>query len=265
MKTLSIFSGKPIAIGLTGLLLVAGVATAAEIKVMISAGFSEAYGDLIPEFEHSTGHRIETIRGPSMGDRPQAIPSRIARGEPVDVVIINTDALDRLVADGKVVAASRAELARAPIGAVVRAGAPKPDIGSVDAFKHTLLKAKSIAYSDSASGVYLSTVLFPRLGLADEIKAKSKMIAGSVAPTVARGDYELGFQTMSELLPVKGVDQLGPIPAELQKIVSFSAAIAAGANEPAAGLALIEHLSAAQAAAAIIKSGMVPVTAADKK
>jgi molybdate transport system substrate-binding protein len=252
MKTLSLFSGKLIAIGLTGLLLAAGVARAAEIKVMISAGFSEAYGDLIPEFERTTGHRIETIRGPSMGDRPQAIPSRLARGEPVDVVIINTDAFDRLIAGGKVVAASRAELARAPIGAVVRAGAPKPDIGSVEAFRRTLLEAKSIAYSDSASGVYLSTVLFPRLDVAEQIKAKSKMIPGSVAPTVARGEYELGFQTMSELLPVKGVDQLGPIPLELQKIVSFSAAIAAGAKEPAAGLALIKHLSSPEAAAAII-------------
>jgi molybdate transport system substrate-binding protein len=264
MKTLPLFS-RTIAIGLTGLLLAAGVATAAEIKVMSSAGFSEAYRNLIPEFERTTGHKIDTARGPSMGNRPEAVPNRIARGEPVDVVIVNTEALDRLIVDGKVVATSRAELARAPIGAVVRAGAPKPDISTVEAFKRALLEAKSIAYSDSASGVYLSTVLFPRLGVAEQIKEKSKMIPGSVAQAVARGESQLGFQTMSELLPVKSVDQLGPIPAETQKIQSFSAGIAAGAKEPAAGLALIKYLSSPEAAPAIIKSGMVPVTAADRK
>jgi molybdate transport system substrate-binding protein len=265
MKTLPLFS-RTIAIGLSGLLLAAGVANAAEIKVMSSAGFSEAYRSLIPEFERTTGHKIDTAWGPSMGETPQAVPNRIARGEPVDVVIVATEALDPLIADGKAVAAGRAELARAPIGAVVRAGAPKPDISTVEAFKRTLLEARSIAYSDSASGVYLSTVLFPRLGVAEQIKAKSTMIpAEPVARTVARGEYELGFQTMSELLPVEGVDQLGPIPAETQKIVSFSAAIAAGAKEPAAGLALIKYLSSPAAAPAIIKSGMAPVTAAEKQ
>jgi molybdate transport system substrate-binding protein len=231
---------------------------------MLSAGFSEAFRDLIPEFERKTGHKIETIRGPSMGDRPQAVPNRIARNEPVDVVIINTEPLDRLIAEGKLVAASRTELARALIGAVVRAGAPKPDISTVEAFKRTLLAAESIAYSDSGSGVYLSTVLFPRLGVAEQIKAKSKMIPGSVAQVVARGEYELGFQTMSELLPVKGVDQLGPIPSETQVSQSFSAAIATGAKEPATGLALIKYLSSPQASPAIIKSGMVPMTPAAK-
>lgn len=257
-------SCRTIAIGLAGLLLAADFATAAEIKVMISAGFSEAYYHLIQEFEQKTGHKIETIRGPSMGNRPQAVPNRIARNEPVDVVIINTEALDRLIADGRLVATTRTELARALIGGVVRAGSPKPDISTVEAFKRTLLTAKSIAYSDSGSGVYLSTVLFPRLGIAEQIRAKSKMIPGSVAQVVARGEYELGFQTMSELLPVEGVDQLGPIPFEIQAIQSFSAAVAAGAKEPAAGLALIKHLSSPQAASVIIKSGMVPVTAPDK-
>jgi molybdate transport system substrate-binding protein len=232
---------------------------------MISAGFSEAYYHLIPEFERATGHKIETIRGPSMGERPQAIPNRVARNEPVDVVIINTEPLDRLIADGKLVAATRTELARALIGGVVRTGAPKPDISSVEALKRTLLAAKSIAYSDSGSGVYLSTVAFPRLGIGEQIKAKSKMIPGSVAQVVARGEYEIGFQTMSELLPVKGVDQLGAIPPEIQASQSFSAAVATGAKEPAAGLALIKYLSSPHAAAVITKSGMVPMKAAEKK
>ncbi len=264
MNPLRHFSST-VAIGLTGLLLATSVAGAAEIKVMISAGFSEAYYHLLPEFEQQTGHKVETIRGPSMGDRPQAVPNRIARNEPVDVVIINSEPLDRLIADGKLVAASRTELARALIGGVVRSGALKPDISTVEAFKRTLLAVGSIAYSDSGSGAYLSTVLFPRLGIAEQIKAKSKMIPGSVAQVVARGESDLGFQTMSELLPVKGVDQLGPIPSEIQASQSFSAAISAAANEPAAGLALIKFLASPQAAPAITKSGMVPVTPAEKK
>jgi molybdate transport system substrate-binding protein len=261
---LPLFS-RTVAIALIGLALIPGVARAAEIKVMISAGFSEAYGDLIPEFERTTGHKIVTIRGPSMGIRPEAIPNRIVRGEPADVVIINTGAIDRLIADGKAVAPGRAELAHALIGAVVRAGAPKPDISTIEAFKRTLLNAKSIAYSDSGSGVYLSTVLFPRLGIAEQIKDKSTMIPGTVARTVASGEHELGFQTMSELLPVKGVDQLGPIPAETQMAQSFSAAVVAGAGEPEAGLALIKYLSSPAAASAITKSGMVPITASEKR
>jgi molybdate transport system substrate-binding protein len=193
MNTLPL--SKTIAIGLTGLLLAASVATAAEIKVMSSAGFLEAHRSLMPEFERTTGHKIDTIRGPSMGDRPEAVPNRIARGEPVDVMIINTEVLDRLVADGKVVAASRVELARAPIGAVGRAGAPKPDISIVEALKRTLLETKSIAYSDSGSGVYMSTVLFPRLGIAEQIKEKSK-----TAPILPRhGHCKTAFIASIEL------------------------------------------------------------------
>ena len=248
-----------IAIASTGLLLLTSAA-AAEIKVMISAGFSTAYRELVPEFERTTGHNIITIRGPSMGDRQEAVPNRVARGEPVDVVIINTEPLERLVAEGKLVASSRTDLAGAVIGAVVRAGARKPDISTVAALKRTLLEAKSIAYSDSGSGVYLSTMLFPRLGVAEQIKEKSKMIPGSVAETVARGEYELGFQTMSELLAVEDVNQLGPIPRETQGIQSFSAAVATNAKEPAAGLALIKYLSSPEAAPAIIGSGMIPAT-----
>lgn len=248
---------KPISIALTGLFLLTS-ASAAEIKVMMSAGFSAAYRDLIPDFERTTGHTIVTIRGPSMGERQEAVPNRIARGEPVDVVIINTEPLNRLIADGKLVANSGTELAGALIGAVIRAGAPKPDISTVEALKRTLLEAKSIAYSGSGSGMYLSAVLFPRLGVAERVKEKSKVVLGPVAEAVARGEYELGFQTMSELLPVKGVDQLGPIPRETQKIQSFSAAISNSAKEPAAGLALIKYLASREAAPAIVKSGMVP-------
>jgi molybdate transport system substrate-binding protein len=244
-------------------LLGAGAAGGAEINVMSSGGFSKAYGDLAAEFERTTGNTLVSIWGPSMGDTPQAIPNRLARGEPVDVVIIVGDALDGLIKQGRVVAGSRVDLARSGIGMAVRAGAPKPDIGSVDAFKRALIAAKSIAYSDSASGVYLSTVLFPRLGIADQIKSKSRMIpADPVGGVVARGDAEIGFQQISELLPVAGIDLVGPLPPEIQKFTMFSAGIAAGAKEPDAAKALIKFLASPAAAPVIAKRGMEPVASA---
>lgn len=241
------------------LLCAAASAGAAEIKVMSSAGFKAAYLELAAEFERATGHKIVNAWGPSMGGTPQAVPNRIARGEPVDVVIVVGEALDKLIKDGKVVASSRSDLARSLIGAAVRAGAPKPDIGSVEAFKQALARAQSIAYSDSASGVYIETVLYKKLDVSDEIRAKSKMIpAEPVGEVVARGEAALGFQQMSELLPIRGIDVLGPIPLEIQKVTVFSAGLAAGAQEPEAGTALIKFLSAPSAAPFIRNSGMEP-------
>jgi molybdate transport system substrate-binding protein len=245
-----------------GLLLFAGFACAVEIHVMNSGGFSAAYKALTPEFESATRNTLVTAWGPSMGATPEAIPNRLARGEPADVVIMVGDALDGLIKQGKAVAGSRIDLASSHIGMVVRAGAPKPDISSVDAFKRALINAKSIAYSDSASGVYLSTVLFKRLGIADQIAAKSKMIpAEPVGAVVARGDAEIGFQQISELLPVPGVELVGPLPPEIQKVTVFAAGIPTGAKEPQAGAALIKFLASPAAAPAIRKSGLEPMSA----
>jgi molybdate transport system substrate-binding protein len=242
--------------------LAAGSASAAEVKVMISGGFSAAYRELLPEFERSTHNSVTTAAGPSMGDTPQAIPNRLARGEPADVLIMVSGALDDLIKLGKVVSDSRIDLARSKIGMVVRAGEPKPDISSVEAFRRALLEAKSIVYSDSASGVYLSTVLFERLGIAEQLRSKSRMIpAEPVAAVVARGEAQIGFQQISELLPVPGVQLVGPLPPEIQKITVFSAGIAAGAREPDAARALLRFLSSPAAAPAITKSGLEPVTA----
>jgi len=242
-------------------LLVAGTAGAAEVKVMISGGFSAAYRTLIPEFERTTHNTVITVAGPSMGDTPQAIPNRLQRGEPADVLIMVSSALDELIKLGKVVPDSRIDLARSKIGMVVRAGEPKPDISSVEAFKRALIEAKSIAYSDSASGVYLSTVLFQRLGIAEQVLGKSRMIpAEPVGAVVARGEAQVGFQQISELLPVPGVDLVGPLPPEIQKITVFSAGIAAGAREPDAARALLQFLSSPAAAPPIAKSGLEPVT-----
>jgi len=198
-----------------------------------------------------------------MGVAPDAIPVRMARGEPADVVIMVGSALGELIKQGKVVADSRVDLARSSIGMAVRAGAPKPDISSVDAFKRALLAAKSIAYSDSASGVYVSTELFRRLGIADEVMSKSREIKSErVGNVVARGEAEIGFQQVSELLPVPGIEFVGPLPPELQKITVFSAGIVTGAKEPEAAKALIAFLASPAAAGAITRSGMEPMTSA---
>ena len=260
MRIGSIFT-RAIVSAVASILLVAGTADAAEVKVMISGGFSAAYRSLVPEFERATKNTVATVSGPSMGATPEAIPNRLQRGEPADVLIMVGDALDELIKQGKVVADSRVELARSNIGMAVRAGAPKPDISTVDALKRTLLAAKSIAYSDSASGVYLSTVLFQRLGLADQIKGKSRMIpAEPVGAVVARGDAEIGFQQISELLPVQGIDLVGPLPPEVQKVTVFSAGIVTVAKEPDVGRALVKFLASPAAALAITRSGLEPVT-----
>ena len=242
-----------------GALLVAfaSPAGAAEIKVMISGGFSAAYEKLVPEFERATGHKVMTERGPSMGETPQAIPNRLGRGEYADVVIMVGYALGKLIEQGKVIADSRVDLAWSPIAMAVKAGAVKPDISTVDNFKKALLAAKSIAYSDSASGVYLSTTLFQRIGVYDQIKDKSRKIpAEPVAKVVARGEAEIGFQPVSELRPYPGIDLVGPIPAELQVVNVFAAGIATSAKEPAAGKALIAYLVSPAARPVIEASGM---------
>ena len=172
-------------------------------------------------------------------------------------------ALEDLTKKGKVVADSRVDLVKSPIGVAVKSGAPKPDISSPDALKRALLAAKTVAYSDSASGVHVSTEMFGKLGIADEMKDKAKKIpATPVAEIVARGDAEIGFQQISELLPVAGVDIVGPLPPELQKITTFSAGIATVSKEPDAGKALIAFLASPAARAAIVKSGMDPIPAA---
>lgn len=230
-------------------------ANAAEIKVMISGGFSGAYKTLVPEFERATGHKVVTISGPSMGETPQAIPNRLARGEDADVVIMVGYALGDLIKHGKVVADSRVDLAWSRIA--MRAGAPKPDISTVEAFKRALLAAKSIAYSDSASGVYLSTTLFQRIGVYDAIKDKARKIpAEPVGRVVARGEAEIGFQPISELRTVDGIDIVGPIPDELQIVNVFAAGLAVGAKQPDAGKALIAFLVSPAAKGAIVASGM---------
>jgi molybdate transport system substrate-binding protein len=250
------------AIGLATLLMVRA-ASAADVHVMISSGFFGVYSELGPAFEKASGHHLVTTRGPSMGDSPESIPTRLARGEAADVVILDGGAADELGKRGLVRADSKVELARSLIGMVVQAGAAKPDIGSAEAFRSTLLAAKSIVYSDSGSGTYLSTTLFPKLGIADQIAGKSRKVRGPpsgepVAAVVARGDAEIGFQQVSELIRTPGITFAGTIPTEFQPGFSFAAVLTGTAGQPEAAGALIRFLASPEAAAVISKAGLLP-------
>ena len=250
-------------LGVAGV-FIAGAASAADVHVMISAGFYRVYAELGPAFERASGHRLVTTRGPSMGDSPEAIPTRLARGETADVVILDGGAADELGTRGLVRTGSKIELARSLIGMVVRAGAAKPDIGSVETFRSTLLAAKSIAYSDSGSGTYLSTILFPKLGIADEIAGKSRKVRGPpsgepVAHLVARGEAEIGFQQVAELIHVPGISFVGPLPAEVQPVFTFAGALTGTVQQPEAAGALLRFLVSAEAAPVIAKAGLMPV------
>ena len=172
-------------------------------------------------------------------------------------------ALGELIKSGKVAAGSKVDLVRSPIGIAVKAGAPHPDIATSEAVKRALLAAKSVAYSDSASGVYVSTEMFDKLGIKDAMKDKGQMIpATPVGDIIAKGEAELGLQQISELKPVKGIDILGPLPDDLQKITVFSAGIATVAKEPDAGKALISYLASPAARDTIVNSGLDPIASA---
>ena len=241
-------------------------ASAADVRVMISSGFHGAYSELAPAFERATGNHLITTRGPSMGDSPEAIPTRLSHGESADVVILDGGAADELGKRGLVRADSKVELARSLIGMVVREGAEKPDISSVAALRNTLLSAKSIAYSDSGSGTYLSTTLFQKLGVADQIAARSRKVRGPpsgepVAAVVARGEAEIGFQQVSELIRVPGISFVGALPAEVQPMFSFAGALTKSVGEPEAAQALLRFLTSPEAAPVIVKAGLAPPAA----
>lgn len=230
---------------------------AAELHVMSSGGFTAAYKLLGPKFAAATGNTLDTVLGPSMGKSPEDIPNRLARGEPADVVIMVGYALDDLIKQGKVIPTSRVELADSRIGLVVRDGAPKPDIGSEAALKETLLHARSIAYSDSASGVYIERELFKRLGIEEQVKPKAKMIPKiPVASVVATGDYEVGFQQVSELLPVKGAAYVGKIPESVQSVTRYAAGIPVGAQHPQEAKALLDYLASPAAQPEVRSTGL---------
>jgi molybdate transport system substrate-binding protein len=229
-------------------------ASHAQVKVIISGGFSAAYRELLPAFE-KTGTTVTTTSGGSVGSGPNTIGGQLRRGVPADVVILAREGLSELIAEGRIAPGTDVDLARSVIGMVVRAGAPKPDISTVDGLKQVLVRAKSVAMSSSTSGVYLTTKLFPRLGIADEM-AKKSLMTGAAA--VGKGEAEVGLQQVSELLPIEGVTYVGTIPEEVQYVTTYAAAVVAGSTQVEAGRRLIAHLSAESAGPAIKKSGMEP-------
>ena len=232
-----------------------------EIRVISSGGFTAAYNILAPRFEQMTGKKIVSAYGASMGNAPDAIPQRLARGEPTDIIILARSALDDFAARGVVRPDSRVDLAESRIGVAVRAGASKPDISTVDALRRTLLAAPSIAYSASASGVYVSTELYKKLGIEAEVTPKSRRILSErVAAVVARGEAEIGFQQISEILGVPGAELVGPLPPEVQQVTVFSAGVLTNAQQPEAAAELIRFLSSADAAETIASTGLDPIT-----
>jgi molybdate transport system substrate-binding protein len=255
---------RAIAPGLFCLFLLSIPADAAEIKVMISAGFFSVYKELGPAFEKSTGHKLVTTRGPSVGDSPEAIPTRLSRDEAADVVIMDGIGVDLLDQRDLARPGSRIPLAESFIGMVVRAGQPKPDISTMDGLRNTLLAAKSIAVSDSSSGTYLSAIGFKKLGVADEVAGKTRKIRGPpsgevVAAVVARGEAEVGFQQVPELLHVPGVDFVGTVPSDVQPPTLFVGALPKNSQQPDAAIALMRFLSSAEAAEVIAKAGLKPL------
>ena len=248
------------AFGIALAVLSAGVAQAVEVRVMSSGGLTAAFESLVPDYERASGNTVHLILGPSMGTSPEAIPNRLARGEIADLVLMVGSALGDLAAKGAVDPASRVDVADSRIAMAVRAGAAKPDIATLDAFRRALLAAKSVAYSDSASGVYIEREMYAKLGVEAEMRPKSRMIvAERVGNVVARGEAEVGFQQVAELLPVQGITYVGEIPDGAQRVTTFSAGIPTNAKEREAARGLIAFLVSVEARPKLVTSGLSPI------
>jgi molybdate transport system substrate-binding protein len=247
-------------LGLAMVVMAAGAprgAAGAEIKVLTAGAFKQVLLALLPDFERTSGHKV-TVENDTVG----ALTKRIAGGEAFDLAVLTPKAVDDLAKEGKFAAGSRVNLARVGVGVVVKDGTPKPDISSVAAFKQALLAAKSVAYIDPAaggsSGIYVAGLL-DKLGIAGEVKPKAKLIpGGAVAEHVAKGEAELGIHQISEILPVKGVTLVGPLPAEIQNYTVYAAGIGAHAKESDAAKALLKTLTSPAAAEVLKSKGMEP-------
>jgi molybdate transport system substrate-binding protein len=230
----------------------------AQVKVMISGGFSGAYERLLPEFEQKSGIKVTTGSGASQGDGPQTIKAQLARGVPADVVIMSREGLNDLIAANRIASGTDKDLAQVGLGVAVMAGAAKPDVSSVEAVKQTLLNAKLIAMPGSTGGIWLMTNLFPRLGIADKVKVKMTPRGSDSTAMVSRGEADLAVMPISEIFHAKGVDLAGLLPADIQFPQTFSAAIVAGATETDGAKRLIEFLASPGASEVIRTSGLEP-------
>jgi molybdate transport system substrate-binding protein len=260
-KILPYLLGAVLSISPAAFVSAATAAKPVSLIVLSSGGIMGAFNAISVDYEQRTGVRLIAEAAPSMGATPQAIPNRLARNEPADVVLMVSSALDKLIKNGQVDPKSRVDLGKSYIAMAVRRGEPKPDISTMEAFKQTLLDAKSIAYSDSASGVYLSRVLFSQMHIADLMQSKSRMIpATPVGEVVARGEAQLGFQQLSELKPVEGIDIIGLIPDQAQQMTLYSGAVSSRSSHPEQARQLLDYLGSAAAAGAIKNSGLDPLT-----
>ncbi|MGA2893170.1 MAG: substrate-binding domain-containing protein [Xanthobacteraceae bacterium] len=235
----------------------------ARLDVLISGGFSGAYMQLVAQFERTSGIKVTTGSGASQGTGPQTIAAQLARGVPADVVILSREGLSELIAANRIVPGTDVDLARVPLGVAVRSGAAKPDVGTVEAFKQILLKAKTVVVPASTSGIWLTTELFPRLGIAGQIDVRAMPRGADATAMVAAGDADVGVLPVSEIVQAAGVDLAGPIAAEIQFVQMFSVAIVAGSAAIEGAKRLIEFLASARACEAIRNSGMEPLAAAD--
>jgi molybdate transport system substrate-binding protein len=234
-----------------------GTPSFAQVKVITSGGFSAAFEKLQPEFEKTTGVKVTVSRGASQGSGPNTIGAQLRRGVPADVVIMSREGLDDLIAAGRIAAGTVVNLGQTPLGVSVRAGAPKPDISTVAAFKETMLRAKSVTFPRSTTGIFMVEKLFPQLGIAREMNAKT---SDTGVAAVARGDAEIAVQPVSELLHAPGTEFVGTLPAEIQYISIFSAAMVKGAKDRKGARQLLNFLGSDQAKAAIKETGMDPVS-----
>ena len=237
----------------------AAASASAQVKVIISGGFTGPYEKLLPDFERTSGLKISTGSGASQGNGPETIAAQLARGEPYDVVILSREGLDELIAAHRIATGTDVDLARAGLGLAVRAGAPKPDVTTVEAVKQDLLNAKTIVIAGSTSGIWLTTDLFPRLGIAEKIHVKETPRAATAMSMVAAGDADVAIMPVSEILRAPGVELAGTFPPEIQFVQTFSAGIVAGSSQIEASKRLIAFLASAGAAETIRKSGMDPL------
>ena len=230
------------------------------IKVVTSGGFAAAYNVLAPEFEEQTGIQLETSYGSSSGGAVDSIPERLKRGEEFDIIILSRSSLDRQTNAGYVIPETRVDLVKSTIGMAIKSGSLMLDISTPEKFKQVLFNAESIGYSASASGTYLSTKLFPKLGIWEQLKNKSKRILSErVATVVARGDVQIGFQQVSEILPIEGAEFVGEIPKEYQKITLFSGGIVKYTENLEGATLLLNYFSSMAVAESIANTGLIPM------
>jgi molybdate transport system substrate-binding protein len=245
-------SSAAIAVTISAALLVAGasMSLAAQIKILSGSAIETAMAVLIPQFEQSTGHKVTFDFNGAIG----AMADRVKAGEAADVVIVSGSQLDMLEKQGKVVAGSRTDISKVGIGLFVRKGAPKPDIGSVEAFKRAMLAAKSIGWNDPAAGAPVSIYMIgvmERLGIAEAMRPKTVAFKqrSERFEAVARGDVEIGFNQISEIIAAPGVDLLGPPPGQIQNYTSFAGGVVASSKEQEAAKSLLRFISSPAAQA----------------